>query len=132
MFCPVKSKSPSQKRREEARRNKYCLCKSIQVSVEKIEDKKFTDKTKASEVIKEVFEKWDEPNNVSIEETVDIKFSDKMKASEVIEEVFVKSDNYGKNFKTKQDLKDHCDQAHQYLQKGLKYKCDQCNYQNIN
>ena len=31
-----------------------------------------------------------------------------MKASEIIEEVFV-SDNCGKNFKTTQDLKGHCD-----------------------
>ena len=35
-----------------------------------------------------------------------------MKASEVLEEVFVKCDNCGENFKTTQDLKDHCDQAH--------------------
>ena len=43
-------------RREEARRNKYCLDKSNQVSVEKTEDKNLTDKTKASEVIDVVFE----------------------------------------------------------------------------
>ena len=34
-FCPVKNKSASQMRREEARRNKYCLGKSNQVSVGK-------------------------------------------------------------------------------------------------
>lgn len=43
---------------------------------------------------------------------MDKKFSDKMKASEVLEEVFVKCDNCGENFKTTQDLKDRCDQAH--------------------
>ena len=36
-------------RREEARRNKYCLNKSNQVYVEETDDKKSTDKTKASE-----------------------------------------------------------------------------------
>ena len=55
-----------------------------------------------------------------------------MKASAVLEEVFVKCDHCGKNFKTAQGLKDHCDQAHQNLPKSHKYKCDQCNYQNIN
>ena len=48
---------------------------------------------------------------------MDIKFSNKTKASEVIEKIFVKSDNYGENFKTKQELKDFCDQAYQYLEK---------------
>ena len=43
---------------------------------------------------------------------MDKKFSDKMKASEFLEEVFVKCDNCGENFKTTQDLKDRCDQAH--------------------
>ena len=37
------------------------------------------------------------------------KFSDKTKAFEVLEEVFEKCDNCGKNFKTTQGLKDHCD-----------------------
>ena len=41
-----------------------------------------------------------------------------MKASAVLEEVFVKCDYCGKNFKTTQGLKDHCDQAHQDLQKS--------------
>ena len=54
-----------------------------------------------------------------------------MKASEVLEEVYVKCDNCGKNFKTTQGLKDHCDQAHHNLPKRQKYKCDQCNYKNI-
>ena len=49
--CPVNKKSPSQMRREWARINKYCLNKSNQVSVEEAQDKKSTDKTKASEVI---------------------------------------------------------------------------------
>ena len=53
--CPGNKKSPSTMRREEARINKYCVHKSNQVSVEEAEDKKSTDKTKASEVIKEVF-----------------------------------------------------------------------------
>ena len=83
-------------RREEARINEYWLNKSYQVSVEEAEDKKSTDKTIASEVIEEVFEKCDEPKNNSVEETVDEKFSDNMKASEVLEEVFVKCDNCGK------------------------------------
>ena len=39
---------------EEDRRNKYHLDKSNQVSVEETEDKKSTDKTKASAVIEEV------------------------------------------------------------------------------
>ena len=52
-----------------------------------------------------------------------------MKASAVLEEVFVNCDNCGKNIKTAQGLKDHCDQAHQYLPKSHKYKCGQCNYQ---
>ena len=43
-FCPVKKKSPSQMRREEARKNKYCLTKSNQVYVEETEDKKSSDK----------------------------------------------------------------------------------------
>ena len=63
---------------------------------------------------------------------MDKKFSDKMRISAVLEEVFVKCDNYGKNFKTAQGLKDHCDQAHQNLPKSHKCKCDQCKYQNIN
>ena len=41
-------------RREEARRNKYCLNKSNLVYVEETEDKKSSDK-KASEVIEVVF-----------------------------------------------------------------------------
>ena len=45
-------------RREEARRNKYCLTKSNQVYVEETEDKKSSDK-KASEVIEVVFEMCD-------------------------------------------------------------------------
>ena len=43
-FCPVKKKSPSQMRREESRRNKYCLNKYNQVYVEETEDKKSCDK----------------------------------------------------------------------------------------
>ena len=43
-FCPVKKKSPSQMRREEARKNKYCLNKSNLVYVEETEDKKSSDK----------------------------------------------------------------------------------------
>ena len=43
-FCPVKKMKPSQMRREEARRNKYCLDKSHQVYVEETEDKKSSDK----------------------------------------------------------------------------------------
>ena len=42
-------------RREEAKINKYWVNKSNQVSVEQAEVKKSTDKTKASEVIEEVF-----------------------------------------------------------------------------
>ena len=53
--CPGNKKSPCQMRREEARINKYCVNKSNQVSVEEVEDKKSTDKTKAYEVIEEVF-----------------------------------------------------------------------------
>ena len=41
-----------------------------------------------------------------------------MKASTVLEEVFVNCDNCGKNIKTAQGLKDHCDQAHQSLPKS--------------
>ena len=59
---------------------------------------------------------------------MDKKFSDKMKASEVIEEVFV-SYNCGKNFKTTQGLKDHCDQSHYNLPKCHEYRCEKCNYQ---
>ena len=91
-------------RREEVRINKYCLKKSNQVSVEEAEDKKSTDKTKASEVIQEVFEKCDESKIIFVEETVDKKFSDNMKASEVLEKVLVKCDNCGENFKTTQGL----------------------------
>ena len=118
--------------RKEARRNKYCHGKSKHVSVEETEEKKFTDKTKVSEVIEEVFEKYDKAKNVFVEETVDKKFSDKIKASEFLEEVFVKYDNCGKNFKTTQCLKYHCDQAHKNLPKSHKYNCDQCDYQNNN
>ena len=96
--------------REDARINKYCLNKSNQLSVEEAEDKKSTDKTKAPEVIEEVFEKCDESKNISVNKTVDKKFSDNMKVSEVLEEIFVKCDNCGENFKTTQGLKDHCDQ----------------------
>ena len=63
---------------------------------------------------------------------MDYKFSDKMKASAVLEEVFVNCDNSGKNFKTAQCPKDHCDKTHHNLPKSHKYKSDQCNYQNIN
>ena len=55
-----------------------------------------------------------------------------MKASAVLEEVFVKFDHCGKNFKTAQGLKDHCDQAHQNLLKSNRYKDDHSIYQNIN
>ena len=116
--CPIKKKSPSQMRREERRRNKYCLNKSNHVSVEESEDKKSTNKTKALKVIEEVFEKSDESKNLSVEETVDKTLSDKMKAAEVLEEVFLKCDNRGKNFKTTQGLKYHCDQAHHNLPKN--------------
>ena len=47
-YCLVKKKSPSQMRREEARRNKYCFNKSNQVSLEESGDKKSTDKIKHS------------------------------------------------------------------------------------
>ena len=60
-------------RREEASINEYCLNKSNQ-HVEEAEDKKSTDKTKASEVIEEVFEKCDESKNISVKETVDKSF----------------------------------------------------------
>ena len=49
--CPVNKKIPSQMRREWEMINKCCLNKSNQVSVEEAQDKKSTDKTKASEVI---------------------------------------------------------------------------------
>ena len=119
---------------EGARRNKYCPDKSKRVSLEETEDKKFTDKTKVSEVIEEVFEKQDKPKNVFVEETVDKKFFFfyKTKASEFLEEVFVKCDNCGEIFKTTQCLKDYCDHAHQSFPKSHKYKCDQCDYQNNN
>ena len=48
--CPLKKKAPSKMRREEARKNKYCLKKSNQFSAEKSEDKKLADNTKASKV----------------------------------------------------------------------------------
>ena len=104
---PVKKKSPSHMRREEARRNQ-----SNQVSVEESEDKKSTDNTKALKVIEEGFEKSEGSKNLSVEETVDKKLSDKMKGSEILEELIIKCVNYGENFKTTQGLKDHCDQAH--------------------
>ena len=103
-------------RREEARINKYCLNKSNQVSVGESEyEKKSTDNTKASKVIKEVFEKSDESKNLSVEDTVDKKSYDKMKASEILEEGFIKCVNCGENFKNTQGLKDNCDQAHHNL-----------------
>jgi hypothetical protein len=43
-FCPVKKKSPSQIKREEARRNKYYLNKSNHVYMEETEYKKSSDK----------------------------------------------------------------------------------------
>ena len=55
--CPGNKKSASQMWREEARINKYCINESNQVSVEEAEDQKSTDKTKAYEVIEEVFKK---------------------------------------------------------------------------
>ena len=60
-------------RREEARRNRYCLYKSNQVSVEDSEDKNSTDKTKVLKVIEEVFEKSDKYKNHFVKETVDKK-----------------------------------------------------------
>ena len=53
--------------------------------MEESEDKKSTNKTKASKVIEEVFKKSKKSKNLSVEETVDKKFSDEMKASVVIE-----------------------------------------------
>ena len=96
-------------RREEAWRNKYCLDKCNQVSVEETEGKNLTDKTKASEVIEVVFENMTNPRMFFVEKTVEKESSDKIKASNFIGKVFVKCDNCGKNFKTEQDLKDHCD-----------------------
>ena len=125
--CPVKKKFPSQMRREEARKNKYCLNKSNQISVEESEDKKSTDNTKALKVTEEVFETSVKSKNRSVEETVDNKLSDKMKASKILEKVIIKCVNFGENFKTTQGLKDHCYQAHHNLPKNHKYNCDQCN-----
>ena len=87
-------------RRKESKGNQYYPDKPKHVSVEETENIKFTDKLKVSEVIEEVFEKYDKPKNVFVEETVDTKFSDKIKASEFLKEVFVKCDNCGENFKT--------------------------------
>ena len=42
-----------------------------------------------------------------------------MKAYAVLDEVFDKCDHCGKNFQTAQGSKDHCDQAHQSLQKKI-------------
>ena len=67
--------------------------------MEETKDKNSTDKTKASEVIEEVFKTCDESKYVCVEESVDKRFSNKMKASEVLEEVFVKCDNCGENLK---------------------------------
>ena len=67
-------------RREEERSNQYCLNKSNQVSVEASEDKKSTDKTKASKVIEEVFDNVDKSKNLFVEETVNKKFSYEIKA----------------------------------------------------
>ena len=53
-------------RREEARRNKYCLNKCNQVYVKETEDKKSSDK-KASVVIKGVFEKCDKSKYLYVE-----------------------------------------------------------------
>ena len=106
-------------RREEARKNNHCLNKSSKVSVEESEDKKSTDKTKASKVTEEVFEKSNESMNISVEETVHKKFSDKIKASEILEEILIKCVNCGENFKTTQGLKDHCDQTHHNLPKKI-------------
>ena len=44
-FYPVKKKSPSQMKSEEARRNEYCLNKLNHVYVERTEDKKSSKKT---------------------------------------------------------------------------------------
>ena len=52
--------------------------------------------------------------------------SDRTKAFAVLEEE-VNCDNCGKNIKTAQGLKEHCDRAHQNLPKSHKYKCDQWN-----
>ena len=54
-------------KREEARRNKYCVNKSNHVYVEETEDKKSSDKKKPSEVIEVVFEKCDKSKHVSVE-----------------------------------------------------------------
>ena len=86
-------------RSEEARINKYCLNKSYQVLVEEAEDKKSTDKIKASEVIEEQMEKCDESKNTYVEETLDNKFSDNMKDPEALEEVFVRCQLW-RNFET--------------------------------
>ena len=60
-------------RREEARRNKYCPDISKHVSMEETEDNKFTDETKVYEVIEEVLEKCDKPNNVFLYKKLWIK-----------------------------------------------------------
>ena len=54
-------------RREEGKRNKYCLSKSNLLYVEETENKKSSDKKKASDVIEVVFEKCDEYKYVSVE-----------------------------------------------------------------
>ena len=58
-------------RREEARIKIYCFKKSNQVSVKEAKDKKSTYKRKASEVIEEIFEKYEESKNIFVEENVD-------------------------------------------------------------
>ena len=54
-------------RREEGKRNKYCLNKSNLVYVEETDIKKSSDKKEASQVMEVVFEKCDKSKYVSVE-----------------------------------------------------------------
>ena len=60
-------------RKEEAMKVNIALTNLTKFMWKKLRIRKSTDKTKASELIQEVFEKCDESKNVSIEETVEKK-----------------------------------------------------------
>ena len=74
-------------RREEGKRNKYCLNRSNLFYVEETENKKSSDKKKLLKEQKQYLKNVMNLGMFLLNKTVDLKCSDKMKFSAVLEEV---------------------------------------------